>query len=141
GGGEAIANGEDVSDWKGAKAMIDAAIAQFGKLDVLINNAGNLRDRMLTNMEEHEWDDVIRVHLKGTFVPSRHAAAYWRDESKRIGGPVKGRIINTSSTSGLYGNVGPTKYGAAKAALAAFTILPARRLRRSRRPVHPHSPS
>src|SRR5262249_61590665 len=73
-GGEAIANAEDVSDWTGAKAMIDAAIAHFGRLDVLINNAGNLRDRMLTNMEEREWDDVMRVHLKGTFAPSRHAA-------------------------------------------------------------------
>src|SRR5215813_14509214 len=141
GGGEAIANGEDVSDWKGAKAMIDAAIAQFGKLDVLINNAGNLRDRMRTNMEEHEWDDVIRVHLKGTFAPSRHAAAYWRDESKRIGGPVKGRIINTSSTSGLYGNVGQTNYGAAKAGIAAFTIIAARELRRYGVTVNAISPT
>src|SRR5262249_51293296 len=122
-GGEAIAHSEDVSDGKGAKAMIDAAVAHFGRLDVLINNAGILRDRMLANMEEREWDDVMRVHLKGTFAPSRHAAAYWRDESKRIGGPVKARIINTSSTSGLYGNVGQTNYGAAKAGIAAFTII------------------
>src|SRR5262245_54817698 len=89
-GGQAIANGEDVSDWNGAKAMVDAAVKAFGKLDILINNAGILRDRMLTNMEEGEWDAVINVHLKGTFVPSRHAAAYWRDGSKRIGGPAKG---------------------------------------------------
>jgi NAD(P)-dependent dehydrogenase (short-subunit alcohol dehydrogenase family) len=140
-GGEAIANSEDVGDWKGAKAMIDAAIAHFGRLDVLINNAGNLRDRMLTNMEEHEWDDVMRVHLKGTFAPSRHAAAYWRDESKRIGGPVKGRIINTSSTSGIYGNVGQTNYGAAKAGIAAFTIIAARELSRYGVTVNAISPT
>jgi NAD(P)-dependent dehydrogenase (short-subunit alcohol dehydrogenase family) len=140
-GGEAIANGEDVSTWKGSKAMIDAAIAQFGKLDILINNAGILRDRMLTNMNEAEWDAVIQVHLKGTFAPSRHAAAYWRDESKKIGGPVKGRIINTSSTSGIYGNVGQTNYGAAKAGIAAFTIIAARELRRYGVTVNAISPS
>jgi NAD(P)-dependent dehydrogenase (short-subunit alcohol dehydrogenase family) len=140
-GGEAIANGEDVSSWKGAKAMIDAAIAHFGRLDVLINNAGILRDRMLTNMDESEWDSVIQVHLKGTFAPSRHAAAYWRDESKRIGGPVKGRIVNTSSTSGIYGNVGQTNYGAAKAGIAAFTIIAARELRRYGVTVNAISPT
>jgi NAD(P)-dependent dehydrogenase (short-subunit alcohol dehydrogenase family) len=140
-GGEAVTNGEDVSDWKGAKAMIDAAIAHFGKLDVLINNAGILRDRMLTNMGESEWDSVIQVHLKGTFAPSRHAAAYWRDESKKIGGPVKGRIINTSSTSGIYGNVGQTNYGAAKAGIAAFTIIAARELRRYGVTVNAISPT
>jgi NAD(P)-dependent dehydrogenase (short-subunit alcohol dehydrogenase family) len=140
-GGEAITNGEDVSSWKGAKAMIDAAIAHFGRLDVLINNAGILRDRMLTNMDESEWDSVIQVHLKGTFAPSRHAAAYWRDESKRIGGPVKGRIINTSSTSGIYGNVGQTNYGAAKAGIAAFTIIAARELRRYGVTVNAISPT
>ena len=140
-GGEAITNGEDVSSWKGAKAMIDAAIAHFGKLDVLINNAGILRDRMLTNMDESEWDSVIQVHLKGTFAPSRHAAAYWRDESKKIGGPVKGRIINTSSTSGIYGNVGQTNYGAAKAGIAAFTIIAARELRRYGVTVNAISPT
>jgi NAD(P)-dependent dehydrogenase (short-subunit alcohol dehydrogenase family) len=140
-GGEAIANGEDVSSWKGAKAMVDAAIAHFGKLDVLINNAGILRDRMLTNMDESEWDSVIQVHLKGTFAPSRHAAAYWRDESKKIGGPVKGRIINTSSTSGIYGNVGQTNYGAAKAGIAAFSIIAARELRRYGVTVNAISPT
>ena len=140
-GGEAIANGEDVSDWNGAKAMVDAAVKAFGKLDILINNAGILRDRMLANMEEGEWDAVINVHLKGTFAPSRHAAAYWRDESKRIGGPVKGRIINTSSTSGIYGNVGQTNYGAAKAGIAAFTIIAARELRRYGVTVNAISPS
>ncbi len=140
-GGEAIANGEDVSSWKGAKAMIDAAIAHFGKVDILVNNAGILRDRMLTNMDESEWDSVIQVHLKGTFAPSRHAAAYWRDESKKIGGPVKGRIINTSSTSGIYGNVGQTNYGAAKAGIAAFTIIAARELRRYGVTVNAVSPT
>ena len=140
-GGEAIANGEDVSSWKGAKAMIDAAIAHFGKLDILVNNAGILRDRMLTNMDESEWDSVIQVHLKGTFAPSRHASAYWRDESKKIGGPVKGRIINTSSTSGIYGNVGQTNYGAAKAGIAAFTIIAARELRRYGVTVNAISPT
>jgi NAD(P)-dependent dehydrogenase (short-subunit alcohol dehydrogenase family) len=140
-GGEAVANGEDVSSWKGAKAMIDAAIAHFGKVDILVNNAGILRDRMLTNMDESEWDSVIQVHLKGTFAPSRHAAAYWRDESKKIGGPVKGRIINTSSTSGIYGNVGQTNYGAAKAGIAAFTIIAARELRRYGVTVNAISPT
>jgi NAD(P)-dependent dehydrogenase (short-subunit alcohol dehydrogenase family) len=140
-GGEAITNGDDVSDWNGAKAMIDAAVKTFGKLDILINNAGILRDRMLANMEESEWDAVIQVHLKGTFAPSRHAAAYWRDASKRIGGPAKGRIINTSSTSGIYGNVGQTNYGAAKAGIAAFTIIAARELARYGVTVNAISPS
>ena len=121
--------------------MIDPAIKTFGKLDILINNAGILRDRMLINMGESEWDAVIKVHLKGTFAPSRHAAAYWRDESKKIGGPVKGRIINTSSTSGIYGNVGQTNYGAAKAGIAAFTIIAARELRRYGVTVNAISPS
>ncbi len=140
-GGEAITNAADVSDWHGAKAMIDATLAHFGRLDVLINNAGNLRDRMLTNMEEEEWDDVIRVHLKGTFAPSRHAAAHWRDESKRLGRPVAARIINTTSTSGIYGNVGQTNYGAAKAGIAAFTVIAARELRRYGITVNAISPS
>jgi len=140
-GGEAVTDGNDVSDWKGAKAMVDGAIKTFGRLDILINNAGILRDRMLANMEEGEWDAVINVHLKGTFAPSRHAAAYWRDESKRIAGPVKGRIINTSSTSGIYGNVGQVNYGAAKAGIAAFTIIAARELRRYGVTVNAISPS
>ncbi len=140
-GGEAMTNGDDVSDWTAAKAMIDSTIRTYGKLDVLINNAGILRDRMLTNMEEGEWDAVIKVHLKGTFAPARHAAAYWRDESKRIGGPVKARIINTSSTSGIYGNVGQTNYGAAKAGIAAFTVIAARELRRYGVTVNAISPS
>ena len=140
-GGEAIADGHDVSDWTAAKAMIDGAIKTFGRLDVLINNAGILRDRMLTNMDEGEWDAVIKVHLKGTFAPARHAAAYWRDESKKAGASVKARIINTSSTSGIYGNVGQTNYGAAKAGIAAFTVIAARELRRYGVTVNAISPS
>src|SRR4029079_2968684 len=100
-----------------------------------------LRDRMLTNMDEGEWDSVIKVHLKGTFAPSRHAAAYWRDESKKIAGPIKGRIINTSSHSGIYRNVGQTNYGAAKAGIASFTIIAARELRRYGVTVNAISPS
>ena len=140
-GGEAIANGADVSDWQGARAMIDAAVGTFGRLDILVNNAGILRDRMLTNMAEDEWDAVIKVHLKGTFAPSRHAAAYWREESKKANAPVKGRIINTTSTSGIYGNVGQTNYGTAKAGIAAFTIIAARELRRYGVTVNAISPS
>ncbi len=140
-GGEAIVNGDDVSSWDGAKHMIDETVRHFGKLDVLINNAGILRDRMLVNMSEQEWDAVIQVHLKGTFAPTRHAAAYWREKSKEIGGPVRGAIINTSSTSGIYGNVGQTNYGAAKAGIAAFTIIAARELRRIGVTVNALSPS
>ena len=99
-GGEAIANGDDVSDWNGAKRLVTQAIDTFGTLDALVSNAGILRDRMLVNMEESEWDDVIRVHLKGTFAPARHAAAYWRERSK-AGQSVSARLINTSSSSGL----------------------------------------
>jgi NAD(P)-dependent dehydrogenase (short-subunit alcohol dehydrogenase family) len=128
-GGQAVANGDDVSDWAGAKRMIDQAIETFGGLDVLVSNAGILRDRMLVNMEEAEWDAVIKVHLKGTFGPARHAAAYWRERSK-AGQPVDARIINTTSVSGIYGNPGQTNYGAAKAGIAAFTIIAARELGR-----------
>ncbi|HEX5379462.1 MAG TPA: SDR family oxidoreductase [Phenylobacterium sp.] len=129
-GGEAVVNGADVSNWDQAKGMIDQAVATFGKLDVLINNAGILRDRMLVNMTEAEWDAVIQVHLKGTFAPAHHAAAYWRDLNKATGRPVNGRIINTSSVSGIYGNIGQTNYGAAKMGIAGFTIIAARELRR-----------
>ena len=129
-GKEAVANGADVSDWGQAKGMIDQAVRTFGKLDVLINNAGILRDRMLVNMTEAEWDAVIKVHLKGTFAPAHHAAAYWRELSKATGEPVGGRIINTSSVSGIYGNIGQANYGAAKMGIAAFTIIAARELRR-----------
>jgi len=129
-GGEAVVNTDNVADFMGAKRMIDQAIDTFGQLDVLVNNAGILRDRVLANMMEEEWDAVINVHLKGTFAPSRHAAAYWRNRSKEIDGPVHGRIINTSSVSGIYGNTGQTNYGAAKAGIAAFTVIAARELKR-----------
>jgi len=128
-GGEAAANGDDISSFDGAGNLIQQAIDTFGGLDVVINNAGILRDRMLTNMTEAEWDAVIAVHLKGTWGPSRHAAAYWRERSK-AGETNDGRIINTSSPSGIYGNVGQTNYGAAKAGIASFTIIAAKELSR-----------
>jgi NAD(P)-dependent dehydrogenase (short-subunit alcohol dehydrogenase family) len=121
-GGEAVADGENVADFEGARRMVQRAIDTFGRLDTLVNNAGILRDRMLANMEESEWDAVINVHLKGVFAPTRHAAAYWREQSK-AGNPVAGRIVNTSSPSGVFGNAGQTNYGAAKAGVAAFTII------------------
>jgi NAD(P)-dependent dehydrogenase (short-subunit alcohol dehydrogenase family) len=121
-GGEAIANGENVCDFAGAERLVQAAVDAFGGLHVLINNAGILRDRMLSNMTEEEWDAVIAVHLKGTFAPSRHAVGYWRSQAKS-GLPVSGRIINTTSVSGIYGNPGQTNYGAAKAGIAAFTQI------------------
>ena len=121
-GGRAVANGDDISTWAGAERLIQTAVDTFGDLHAVVNNAGILRDRMMANMSEEEWDAVIKVHLKGTFAPSRFAAAYWRDQSK-AGKPVDGRIINTSSVSGIYGNVGQTNYGAAKAGIAAFTTI------------------
>ena len=128
-GGEAIANGEDVSDWEGAGRMVQAAIDTFGGLDVVVNNAGILRDRMLTNMTIDEWDAVIKVHLRGTFCPTRHAAAYWRERAK-AGETNDARIVNTTSVSGLFGNQGQSNYGAAKAGIASFTLIAAQELRR-----------
>ena len=128
-GGEAVANGDSVSSWEGAQRLVNTAIETFGDLHAVINNAGILRDRMLTNMTEEEWDAVINVHLKGTFAPSRWAAAYWREQAK-AGKPVDGRIINTTSVSGIYGNPGQTNYGAAKAGIAAFTNIAALELAR-----------
>ena len=123
-GGEAVANGDNVADWDGAQRMINTAIDTFGDLHALVNNAGILRDRMLANMTEEEWDAVINVHLKGTFAPSRWAVAYWRERAK-AGEPVSGRIVNTTSVSGIYGNPGQANYGAAKAGIAAFTNIAA----------------
>lgn len=128
-GGEAVANGDSVSDWDGAKRLIDQAVETFGDLHILVNNAGFLRDRVLINMNEQEWDAVIQVHLKGHFCPTRHAAAYWREQSK-AGKDVSASVIHTSSTSGLLGNGGQTNYGAAKAAIAAFSNLCAIELER-----------
>ncbi len=128
-GGEAVANTDDVSSLEGAGRMINLAIDTFGGLDVVINNAGIVRDRMLFSMTEDEWDAVIKVHLKGTWAPSRHAAAYWRNRAKD-GLPNAGRIINTSSVAGLYANMGQTNYGAAKAGIAAFTQIAAQELER-----------
>jgi NAD(P)-dependent dehydrogenase (short-subunit alcohol dehydrogenase family) len=128
-GGEAIANTDDISTWDGAESLVKQAIAEFGDLHVLVNNAGILRDKMLVNMTEAEWDAVIQVHLKGTFAPTRHAAAYWREQSKN-GAEVDARIINTTSPSGLFGNVGQTNYGAAKGGIASFTIIAAQELGR-----------
>ncbi len=128
-GGAAVANTDSVSDWDGAQRLIGTAVETFGALDVLVNNAGILRDRMLTNMTEQEWDAVIDVHLKGTFATCRWAAAHWRERTK-AGQHNDARIINTSSGSGLYGNPGQTNYGAAKAGIAAFTIIAAKELER-----------
>jgi NAD(P)-dependent dehydrogenase (short-subunit alcohol dehydrogenase family) len=128
-GGEAIANGENVADWEGAQRLINSAIEAFGDLNILVNNAGILRDRMLVNMTEEEWDAVINVHLKGTFAPTRWAAAYWREKSK-AGEEVSAAVVNTSSTSGIFGNPGQTNYGAAKAGIASFTIIAAQELGR-----------
>ncbi|MBB4930439.1 NAD(P)-dependent dehydrogenase (short-subunit alcohol dehydrogenase family) [Lipingzhangella halophila] len=128
-GGRAIANHDDVSDWDRAHRLVDTAVSEFGQLDIVVNNAGILRDRMLVNMTPEEWDAVISVHLRGTFAVTRHAAAYWRERAK-AGQKAAARIINTSSSSGIYGNVGQTNYGAAKAGIAAFTIIAAQELRR-----------
>ena len=128
-GGEAVANTDDISSWAGAERLVKQAVDTFGTLHVLVNNAGILRDRMMVNMSEAEWDAVITVHLKGTFAPAHHAAAYWRDQSK-AGTPVDARIINTSSSSGIFGNVGQSNYGAAKAGIAAFTIITSQELGR-----------
>ena len=138
-GGEAVANTENIATWEGSKSLIDQALEVFGTLDVVVNNAGILRDRMLTNMDEAEWDAVIAVHLKGTFGPTHHAAAYWRDRSK-AGHPVDGRVINTTSPSGLFGNVGQANYGAAKAGIATFSLIAAMELGRYGVTVTPSRP-
>jgi NAD(P)-dependent dehydrogenase (short-subunit alcohol dehydrogenase family) len=121
-GGEAVASSDDVSDTEGAQRLVQTALDTFGDLHVLVNNAGILRDRMLVNMSDDEWDDVVRVTLRGHFAPTRAAARYWRDRA-RSGQPGDAAVINTSSTSGLYGQIGQTNYGAAKSGLASFTII------------------
>jgi NAD(P)-dependent dehydrogenase (short-subunit alcohol dehydrogenase family) len=121
-GGEAVANGDDVADWDGAQRLVQTAVDSFGRLDVLVNNAGFLRDRMIVSTTEDEWDAVIRVHLKGHFAPTRFAAAYWREQQK-AGETVDARVINTSSGAGLLGSVGQGTYSAAKAGIAALTMV------------------
>ena len=120
-GGQAVANGADVADWAQVEAMIAQAVQEFGRLDTVVNNAGFLRDRMLANMSEQEWDSVIRVHMKGHFLPARHAIAYWRDQAK-AGNEVVARIVNTSSGAGLLGSIGQGNYAAAKAGIAEMTV-------------------
>jgi NAD(P)-dependent dehydrogenase (short-subunit alcohol dehydrogenase family) len=128
-GGEAIANADNVADWEGAQRMVNAAVETFGDLDILVNNAGILRDRVLVNMTEAEWDAVIAVHLKGHFAPTRWAAAYWREQTKA--GSTKARnVVHTSSTSGLMSNPGQTNYGAAKSGIATFSQICAKELTR-----------
>ncbi|MBM3672139.1 MAG: SDR family NAD(P)-dependent oxidoreductase [Actinobacteria bacterium] len=130
-GGKAVANFDDISTWKGGESIVNQAIEELGGLDILINNAGILRDKMSFNMTEEEWDAVIQVHLKGHFCPSRFAGAYWRQKSKDSdGASVNAKIVNTSSEAGLYGNAGQLNYAAAKAGIAAMTIVLARELER-----------
>jgi 3-oxoacyl-[acyl-carrier protein] reductase len=124
-GGEAVADHGDVADWDDSRRLVEKAIERFGQLDILVNNAGFLRDRMLFNMSEEDFDLVVRVHLKGHFCMSRHAAAYWRDRSKAAGEPVYGRVVNTSSEAGLFGSPGQPNYAAAKAGIIALTLATA----------------
>jgi NAD(P)-dependent dehydrogenase (short-subunit alcohol dehydrogenase family) len=128
-GGEAVANYDDVSSWHGAERLVQQALDTFGDLHVLVNNAGILRDRMLANMAEDEWDAVMKVHLKGHFCPTRMAAAYWRDQSK-AGVSTPRSVVNTASTSGLFGQIGQTNYGAAKTGIATFSIIANAELKR-----------
>ena len=128
-GGEAVSNGDDVADFAGAGRLVECAVRSFGRLDVLVNNAGFLRDRMFVSTSEDEWDAVIRVHLKGHFCPSRHAVTHWRERVK-AGEKVDARIINTSSGAGLLGSVGQATYSTAKAGIAALTLVQAAELGR-----------
>ena len=126
-GGEAVVSTDDISDWDGAGRLIQTAIDTFGGLDTVVNNAGILRDRMFVNMSIDDWDAVMKVHLRGTFAPTKHAVTYWRERSK-AGNPSVARIVNTSSPSGIFGNIGQANYGAAKAGIAAFTQILAEEL-------------
>jgi NAD(P)-dependent dehydrogenase (short-subunit alcohol dehydrogenase family) len=140
-GSQAVGNDDDVSDWDGAGRLVQRALDTFGDLHVLVNNAGILRDKMFVNMDVGMWDDVMRVHLRGTFCPTRHAVDYWRSQHK-AGSPVSHpRVVNTSSPSGLYGNVGQANYGAAKAALAGVTVILADELARLGVTVNAIAPS
>ena len=139
-GGEAVANPDDIADWEGAGRLVATAIERFGRLDVLVNNAGFVRDRMVVSTSEEEWDAVIRVHLKGHFCPTRHATAHWRELSKG-GVELDARIVNTSSGAGLLGSVGQGAYSAAKAGIAALTLIEAVELGRYDITVNAIAPS
>jgi NAD(P)-dependent dehydrogenase (short-subunit alcohol dehydrogenase family) len=128
-GGEAVASYDDVTDWDASARLVRTAIDTFGGVDTVVNNAGAVRDRMFVNMSPDEWDAAIRINLRGHFCPARHAAAYWRDRAK-AGEPVDARIVNTSSGAGLMGSVGQANYGAAKAAIAALTLMQSAELAR-----------
>ena len=129
-GGEALANYDDVSDFAAARNMIHQAVDSFGGLDALVLNAGILRDKMIFNMDEADWDTVVKVHLKGHFAPARHTCEYWRERSKETSGPVTASVICTGSSVGLFGNVGQTNYAAAKGGIAMFTIALAQDMER-----------
>jgi NAD(P)-dependent dehydrogenase (short-subunit alcohol dehydrogenase family) len=139
-GGEAVANGDDISTTAGADGLVKTAVAAFGRLDIVVNNAGILRDRMIINLTDDDWDAVMAVHLKGTFLTTRAAARVWREQAK-TGESNDARVINTSSVSGLFGNVGQSNYGAAKAGIAAFTIIASMELGRYGITVNAVSPS
>jgi NAD(P)-dependent dehydrogenase (short-subunit alcohol dehydrogenase family) len=126
-GGEAVVNGENVADWEGARRLVEQAVDTFGDLHVLVNNAGILRDRVIVNMSEDEWDSVVRVHLKGHFAPSHFAASYWREQTK-AGREINAAIVNTTSTSGLFSNPGQANYDAAKSGIATLTQVMAKEL-------------
>jgi NAD(P)-dependent dehydrogenase (short-subunit alcohol dehydrogenase family) len=128
-GGEAVVNTDNVADWEGAQRLVNAAVETFGDLDILVNNAGILRDRVLVNMTEDEWDAVVQVHLKGHFAPTRWAAAYWREQAK-AGVEKRRNLVHTSSTSGLLANPGQSNYGAAKSGIATFSQICAKELAR-----------
>jgi NAD(P)-dependent dehydrogenase (short-subunit alcohol dehydrogenase family) len=139
-GGEAVANADDVADWAGAESLIRTALDSFGRLDTLVCNAGFVRDRMIVSMSEQEWDDVVRVHLKGHFAPLRHAVAYWRDQSK-AGNQIAARVVLTSSGAGLLGSIGQANYSAAKAGIATLGLIAAEELRRYGVTVNSIAPS
>jgi NAD(P)-dependent dehydrogenase (short-subunit alcohol dehydrogenase family) len=139
-GGEAVANGDDVSSWSGAAHLVQAAVDRWGRLDTVVNNAGIVRDRMIVSMGEDEWDAVMRVHLKGTFAVTHHAANHWRERAK-AGDDVGARVVNTSSGAGLAGSVGQANYAAAKAGIAALTLVAAVELGRYGVTVNAIAPS
>jgi len=139
-GGTAVASVGDIADWEYARSLIELAVTTYGRLDALVNNAGLVRDRMLVNLSEAEWDEVVRVNLKGHAAPLRHAAAYWRDRAK-AGEPVAARVVNTSSGAGLMGSVGQSNYAAAKAGVAALTVVAAAELGRYGVTVNAIAPS